>query len=303
MPAPRSTAVSSIVNLLNNVIGAGLFSMPWCLAQSTVLSGALVFVIICVLNVYSFVLLAQCCALTGCYSYLDIGKAALGPRFGVVAQCTALLYACGSLISYVVLAGNFLLGEGTGVLALEGHSSFLAHGGIGARLVVGAAFSALFFLPLSLLRSLDSLKVTSWLALAATLYAGFITLYELVASPAGSLTPAEEALGRTALRASVQPIGLPLSVFAAVPIINVAFTAHYNGPRYFEELHRRSVARYAMVSGVALVGSLLVYLSVGVSGYLSFGNLTKVERGQRSVVSGQSDTVADPPLLRNPHAG
>ena len=99
MPPAQSSRTSSIVNLLNNVIGAGLFSMPWCLEQSTVLSGSLVFVAICVLNVYSFVLLAQCCTYTGCFSYLDIGKVALGQRFGVVAALTSLLYACGSLIS------------------------------------------------------------------------------------------------------------------------------------------------------------------------------------------------------------
>ena len=80
MPPTASTPLSSTVNLINNVIGAGLFSMPWCLAQSTIVSGLVVFVLICLLNVYSFVLLARCCTLTGCYSYLDIGRLALGPR-------------------------------------------------------------------------------------------------------------------------------------------------------------------------------------------------------------------------------
>lgn len=234
MPPTASTPLSSTVNLINNVIGAGLFSMPWCLAQSTIVSGLVVFVLICLLNVYSFVLLARCCTLTGCYSYLDIGRLALGPRFGILAQATAILYACGSLISYVVLANNFLLGKGTGVLVLlaeQTHrSSFLTADGLGTHMAIGFAFSLLFFLPLSLLRSLDSLKLTSWLALAATLYAGFITFYELAASPAGSLTPEEEATGREALRASVHVAGFPLTVFAALPIVNVAFTAHYNGP-------------------------------------------------------------------------
>ena len=96
MPPTASTPLSSTVNLINNVIGAGLFSMPWCLAQSTIVSGLVVFVLICLLNVYSFVLLARCCTLTGCYSYLDIGRLALGPRFGILAQATAILYACGS---------------------------------------------------------------------------------------------------------------------------------------------------------------------------------------------------------------
>ena len=279
---PSSSRLSSTVNLLNNIMGAGLFSMPWCLAQSTVVGGSIVFVLICMLNVYSFTLLARCCTMTNRYSYLEIGKVALGPGFGMAAQCTAIFYACGSLISYVVLAGDFLLGQHTGLLVLlaqayaQGRStgSFILEGGPLPRLIFGFGFSFLFFLPLSLLRSLDSLKLTSWLALIATVYAGAITLYEVVASPDGSLTPAEEAVGRDALRDTVVLAGFPLATFAAVPIVNVAFTAHYNAPRYFEELERRSVARYAVVTSAALVASLAVYLSVGVSGYVSFGNQT-----------------------------
>ena len=312
-----STALSSAVNLLNNIIGAGLFSMPWCLAQATLVSGSVIFVIVTLLNVYSFMLLASCCSMTGCYSYLDIGQQALGPRFGALVQTTAILYACGSLISYVVLAGaqlmvcivacvaasrhriaacvcmccrlyvlqtdlqsvstgDFLLGEDTGILPLIGKGvPFLAHGGLLAHVAIGFAFSALGFFPLSTLRNLDSLKLTSWLALVATLYAGFVTLFELAASPPGALTPEEAAIGRDALRSSVVVAGAPLGIFSALPIVNVAFTAHYNAPRYFQELESRTIGRYVMVTGGALVGALAVYLSVGVSGYLSFGNETK----------------------------
>ena len=227
--APSSTPLSSSVNLINNVIGAGLFSMPWCLEQSTVVTGVLIFVLITVLNVFSFMLLAKCCTMAGCYSYLEIGERALGPRFGIAAQLTAMLYACGSLISYVVLANNFLLGDGTGLLVLASHTESAT---LLTRLGVGFAFSAIGFLPLSLLRRLDSLKLSSWAALLATLYAGFITVYELGASPPGSLTPAEEEVGRDKLRASVVYYGLPLSMWSAVPIVNVSFTAPASIERY-----------------------------------------------------------------------
>ena len=268
---PSSTPLSSSVNLINNIIGAGLFSMPWCLEQSTVLTGILIFFLISLLNVFSFMLLAKCCTMAGCYSYLEIGEHALGPKFGIAAQLTAMLYACGSLVSYVVLANNFLLGDGTGLLVLASHTESAT---LLTRIGVGFAFSAIGFLPLSLLRRLDSLKLSSWAALLATLYAGFITVYQLCASPAGSLTPAEEHVGRATLRASVVYYGLPLSMWSAVPIVNVAFTAHYNAPRYFEELEERSVERYVLVTGASLLVALIVYLAVGVCGYLSFGEMT-----------------------------
>jgi hypothetical protein len=33
---------SSVVNLINNIVGAGLFSMPWCLKEATMLPGTVV---------------------------------------------------------------------------------------------------------------------------------------------------------------------------------------------------------------------------------------------------------------------
>jgi len=176
-----------------------------------------------------------------------------------------------------VLTCDILLGERTGILALLAERRgwpFLQRGGLAARLAVGFGFSVPLLLPLSLLRSLDSLKFSSWLALIATLFAGFITFYELAAAPDGSLTPAEAATGSDQLRATVVWASFPLATFSAVPIINVAFCAHYNAPRYFFELKARSISRFALVSGGALLGALLVYLSVGMTGYLAFGSAT-----------------------------
>lgn len=115
---PKASVLSSSVSLINNIVGAGLFSMPWCLLESTVLTGSAAFCVICVLNLTSFMLLAECCDMSGCYSYLQIGQLALGPAFGVAAQLSTMLYAAGSLISYVVLLGDVLVGAGTGVLSL-----------------------------------------------------------------------------------------------------------------------------------------------------------------------------------------
>ena len=96
-----STVVSSMLNLLNNIVGAGLFSMPWCLKEATVLSGSLVFCFMCAMNVRSFMLLAESCEAIGRYSYLELGRAAFGPRFGRFAQLVTVCYTAGSLVSCV----------------------------------------------------------------------------------------------------------------------------------------------------------------------------------------------------------
>lgn len=71
--------------------------------------------------------------------------------------------------------------------------------------------------------------------------------------------------------ATIDIFRFPVTMFAAIPIVNVAFTAHYNAPRFFMELKDRSIKRFSIVVFVALGISLLVYLATGIAGYLTFG--------------------------------
>ena len=284
-----ASVTSSILNLINNVIGAGLFSMPWCLKQSTLLTGSAVFVFMALLNIRSFMLLAESCEMVGKYSYLEIGKHAFGQRFGRFAQGITCFYTAGSLVSYVVLAADCLVGEnesgdGTGVLSLWMEGSFLGDGSTKARALCIYAMGLVVFLPFSLFRNLDALRHVSVLAFFATLFAGFLVVFQLAANnPASARADdggddddhqSSESGGHDGLAKDVQWFGLPLGVWQAVPIINVAFTAHYNGPRFFVELKHRTLPNFQAVVGASLGGALLVYLSVGICGYLSFGENT-----------------------------
>ena len=85
-----ASILSSSINLINNIVGAGLFSMPWCLRQATVVTGCVVFILIATLNIVSFMLLADSCERTGTFSYLEMGERAFGRKFGVVAQLSLI---------------------------------------------------------------------------------------------------------------------------------------------------------------------------------------------------------------------
>ena len=87
---------ASVLNLTNNILGAGLFTMPWCLRQTTVSSGVALLVFVAIANTFSFVTLSRCCDLSGEFSFLQIGRVALGPRFGRLVQWVVALYTIGS---------------------------------------------------------------------------------------------------------------------------------------------------------------------------------------------------------------
>ena len=261
----------SVLNLTNNILGAGLFSMPWCLSQASVVSGVLLLVLCAGLNTVSFVILCKCCELSGEYSYLKMGRVALGPQFGLMIQYVVALYAVGSTISFVVLTGDFLVGEDTGLFEYFANNTILYNpkDETASRAFVVAITTLLFFLPLSLLRRIDGLKYTSFFGCMASLFAGILTVYVYGWKPEGSLLP-DESRGDL----DIMFFGFPLSFWAAVPITNVAFTAHYNAPRFYEELKNRSLKRIGIIAAGAMGSSMLLYVTVGVTGYLTFGKLT-----------------------------
>eukprot|EP01059_Diplonema_ambulator_P012837 TRINITY_DN23311_c0_g1_i5.p1 TRINITY_DN23311_c0_g1~~TRINITY_DN23311_c0_g1_i5.p1 ORF type:complete len:306 (+),score=24.92 TRINITY_DN23311_c0_g1_i5:64-918(+) len=245
----RSTATmgTSILNLVNNTVGAGLFSLSWCLMKSTMFTGLAVMLLICVLNAISFILLAQCCELAQTCSYLKMMQTAFGRRGGLIAQICVLMYGCGSCISFVVLTGDFLVGKGTGVLDAWTDNS-LAH----SRPLVMSCVAVVLFLPLSSLRNLEPLKYTSFLSFAATLYATAICVWGYANDSDNVFTPENQG-HQHEIKDSIDYIGFPIGVFAALPLINVAYTCHYNAPRYYAELENRSIRRWGIV--IAIVTS------------------------------------------------
>ena len=54
--------------------------------------------------------------------------------------------------------------------------------------------------------------------------------------------------------------------------MHVAFTAHYNGLRFYEELERRSLQRFTRVIATSSGFCLAIYGSAALVGYLVFGS-------------------------------
>ena len=204
-----------------------------------------------------------------------MGRLALGNRFGVALQTVVACYTLGSAISFVVLTGDFLVGSDTGVLEYFANNTILYRKDdeTGSRAFLALLITILFYFPLSLLRRLDGLKYTSAVSCLASIYAGVLTCVVYFYAPTGAMLP-DETNAVPSLREHLHLFAFPVSFWEAVPIVNVAFTAHYNAGRYYQELSNRSTKRIAIVSFGAIGTTLLLYATVGVTGYLTFGRLS-----------------------------
>eukprot|EP01060_Flectonema_neradi_P020512 TRINITY_DN28027_c0_g1_i1.p1 TRINITY_DN28027_c0_g1~~TRINITY_DN28027_c0_g1_i1.p1 ORF type:complete len:452 (+),score=41.52 TRINITY_DN28027_c0_g1_i1:96-1451(+) len=268
-PSPLSAAIeersitfgkasiwASSLNLINNVIGAGLFSMPWAMKRASIGGGLLLLGLICLLNTTCYIILAQCCDLSGSFTYLGIGRKSFGDSFGKFAQFCVLFYSFGSMLSFVVLTGDFLGGE-TGYLQYP-------------REVVIVVVAVCVFTPLSLLRNTEPLKWTSLVSFVACFGAAGLIVMAAMWKPPEAF-PASDPVDR---EREVSMMSLTNNAWAAVPVMSVAFTAHYNGPRFYQELSDRSLYRYGHVIAFGMAFSFASYLAVGVCGYLTFGEAT-----------------------------
>ena len=268
----KASVTATVLNLINNVVGAGLFSMPWVLQQSTILSGLLLLCFICVLNGVSFIILAKCCDLAGTYNYKKMGTMALGHRAGVFIQSCILLYTTCSCVSYVVLTGDFLVGAGTGVFDhWAAGNAFLT-----SRPAVMGVVALTIFVPLCLLKNLEALKYTSFVSFCSTCFAAGLLMWSATRTDAQlNAAGATDTPSTFTPRDTVRWAGFSSSFFDALPIVNVAFTAHYNGLRFYEELEGRSLQRFTRVIATSSGFCLAIYGSAALAGYLVFGSVTK----------------------------
>ena len=295
-PAHVATAgaLSTVATLGNNLVGVGPFTLPWVLRNCTVLTGLAVMALVAAFNATGMVVLALCADKAGSFSFLGIGRRAFGRRFGVACQFVTTLYAGFSCVQVIVLASDFLE-DHDGLLRPPGPDG--APGARSTARTLVCMASVLF--PLSMLRNLAALKASSSVAIVVILFGTFryirTAMYlDMPAAPDTQPTAgvaagaaAAAAAARAAVRDShgkmdpgeafageVSWLGFPLTIFAAFPVLNVGFCAHYSAPRYYEELKDRSPSRFAWVVSVTMLMIYGLYAVVGIAGYLVFGDRT-----------------------------
>eukprot|EP00929_Paragymnodinium_shiwhaense_P061221 TRINITY_DN30575_c0_g1_i2.p1 TRINITY_DN30575_c0_g1~~TRINITY_DN30575_c0_g1_i2.p1 ORF type:complete len:254 (-),score=24.14 TRINITY_DN30575_c0_g1_i2:41-802(-) len=223
-------ALSSLFNIVTDIIGADFVSLPFCIQQTSLYAGLVMMAAMCLLNMLSAVMIAECCEAAGVFDFFSLGERAFGKRFGELVQATVALYVTGSCISYIVLIGDYLTRVATCLSKTLPIFASLTR----ERLIVGVAIFVLC--PMSLQRNLHNLKWSSCVGVVFILYTTCLVLVDWLAKS-------------DVHAADVKTWDLPLGgLFQVLPIFSVAFTAHYNMPRYYSELGtRRSVSAFTRV--------------------------------------------------------
>ncbi|KHN44719.1 Putative sodium-coupled neutral amino acid transporter 7 [Glycine soja] len=201
-------------------------------------------------------------------TYAGVMREAFGPLGAVAAQVAVVITNLGCLIMYLIIIADVFSGnqrEGEVHLGIL-QQWFGVHWWNSREF---ALFVVLFLilLPLVLYRRVESLKFSS--AVSTLLAVAFVTICTVLAIVA-------IVEGRTQSPRLVPRLDQHTSffdLFTAVPVIVTAYTFHFNVHPIGFELAKPSEMATAVRIALLLCG--VIYFSIGLSGYLLFGDSTQ----------------------------
>ena len=270
-----ATLLSSTANLTNTIIGAGMLSLPLAFSLVGYVGGVfmLLFCVFCA--DFSIGLLLSLSDTTERYTYEGIAQSAFGRKGVIVVSVSIILLNIGALTAYNIIIGDVLPG-----LISAAAPEFLDPDW--ARYWCVGVVNMVVFLPLSLLRRIDALSASSAISIiCVALFVG--TMVAMVASGREKNDAAPPDQDPTPFRASTD-------VFRAFSLFAFAFTCHTNVFPIYLELGNRSRTRMVTVAHSALTTCFVIYLAVGLSGYLDYTSTLEGVQGDVLVNLARSET-------------
>lgn len=250
---PTGTPVSSTINLVKTILGAGLLAIPFAFRSDGVLIGTLLTLLAALTSGFGLFLLSKCSKTlinprnSSFFTLCMLTYPLLSPLFdlAMIVQCF------GVSLSYLVLIGDVFPG------LFGGESNFWI------------LLSAVVTVPLCCLKKLDSLRYSSILGLFALAYLSLLVI-TYFAHDILLTDDYKRYRGEVSWFKVYDTNGL-MSTFS---IIVFAYTGSMNLFSIINELKENSMENITSVIKRSISISTFVFLAVGISGYLTFGSNT-----------------------------
>ena len=251
---PHGSLQASGFNLASATLGAGTLALPSAVANSGALIGTLLLLLCCASTVYSIRLLVITLEKTGYMTYEEMAHKLVGPRFEKLTAFLIVAFCWGITIVYVVAIGDIL----DPLREVQGFPEALK--GIWGRRAMMTMFWAVFMLPLSLAKEINSLRYASLIGMVST---GF--LVSAIVTHAGEDKP---------VMANVPVARFDMDMMMSLTIFIFAYCCQTNSFEIYTEMTNRSVNRMTLAAGVSMSVCTCIYIVAGVAGSADFGKHT-----------------------------
>ncbi|CAD7925709.1 unnamed protein product [Amoebophrya sp. A25] len=283
-----SSNFATIVNIVKNVVGAGLLTLPLTMYNGTPAITVPWVFIIGLLNFFAFYTLGVMSE-GRCNTYGQLWEMTLGKKTRLIADIFLVLNGSITCMQYLVLIGDFMpnaipqvFGE-TGCLKAKTYTL--------KRLYPILFCTLLIIFPVSLLSKLDFLKWPSFAGVAFTLYA---VVYVIVDFAMRGYFGDEfyrnwwtDSSGRMAQDATNGgawtdqrkdergAISFPM-MLSIIAIYSSSFACHYNAPKFYRELGpKRTPKQFLMISIISFVIIISIFLLFSFVAYGRFGGMMR----------------------------
>lgn len=262
-PQGHATVLSSVSNLTNTVIGAGMLALPHAFARMGWLLGTVLLLVCAATAGFGLHLIKRCETRLGTQprTFYDLTVDIL-PRAAWWVDAVIFIKCYGVCVSYLLISSRLM----PQVVLSFAHAAGTDRAGVPDVLMSHTLWAVVFaaaLAPLCFLRRLDSLRGVGYVNIGAVVY--LIAIMGVYAAVPGLLK--ELPTGGDA-RAVVFSVDI-LRVF---PVIVFAYTCAQNIIPVYNELADTSERTADTVAALSIGVSALVYLAVALLGYFSFGS-------------------------------
>ncbi|KAK1935090.1 Sodium-coupled neutral amino acid transporter 2 [Phytophthora citrophthora] len=240
------------------IVGAGVLALPYAVQQAGLVLGISLIALGAIATNFTLRLLLECSDLGQARSYMDLASATGGRKLAGFTQLVVCMNLFGTSIGYLVGSAELIQ------LALR---TFLGSSSQSADLDA----DGLLVLPLSLLRSLESLRFSSLFSIVCITFMVLVIVIKYFQFVHEGLAPT----------IAYQFKHLPLfdwrlnHLLRAVPLVVFSFTCHPNVLPIYLVLKRRSSKRMYKVMNRSIGIATTVYSLCGFFVVLTFGEATR----------------------------
>ncbi|KAJ9456686.1 Vacuolar amino acid transporter 5 [Diplonema papillatum] len=254
----HGTFAGTVFNILSNVVGGGVLSLPYAFANTGYVIGSIALLYVGLLSGFSMWILMTCSDRLhknnepDSFSYKAMMIRAYGPRMGKVVEAFIVWYTFGCCIAYASVVGSSLAPLAKDWVKLSG---------IWTSRITWTALGGVLFAITSSVRNLSELKFTSALAFITIVYVIVVVVIRLF-DPEG---------GHDRLEGSAKAVRFGPQIFKAIPLFSVSFGCHYNIPVFYEDLRARTPGKMTRIIATSLGIIFVSYFVIAFAGYLHFG--------------------------------
>ncbi|KAH9998521.1 amino acid transporter [Russula compacta] len=251
--------LNSIANMANSILGAGL---PYAINRAGFFTGMFLLFVLCGVTDWTIRLIVTNAKLSGSNSYIGIMDRCFGSSGRAAVSFFQFSFAFGGMCAFGIIIGDtiphvirFVFPDLSSVPVL----SVLTD----RRFIIAFCTICVSY-PLSLYRDIHKLSIASGLALCGMLIIVSSVMFEgRLVSPLLRGDPSKRF-------SFIEP-----GIFQAIGVISFAFVCHHNSLLIYGSLRTPTLDRFATVTRVSTVVSLIACSIMAISGYVVFTDRTQ----------------------------